>query len=55
MLRPWIENITTIVNSRAISVSGLMAGMNVARTTPGPPPSTSANRVSIPARNGMPR
>ena len=56
ILSPLRLNITTIVNSSATSVIGLIRGMN-ARLVPVPRPSalSSTKRVSIPARNGMPR
>ena len=46
---------TTMVNSRAISVSGLMRGMNARSYHSRPLAFTSTNRVAMPARNGTPR
>ena len=55
MFSPLIENITTIVNSSATSVIGLMRGMNVPSYQARPRRRTRTARVSIPAMNGMPR
>ena len=46
---------TTIVNSSAISVIGLIRGMNCVSYHVPPLRRSSKNRVSMPARNGMPR
>jgi hypothetical protein len=46
---------TTIVNSRAMSVSGLIFGTNLVSYHCRPRARTNEKRVSIPARNGMPR
>ena len=46
---------TTIVKSNAISVSGLIRGMNRFSYQSRPLARSSMNRVTIPARNGIPR
>jgi len=52
---PFRENITTIVNNKAINVIGLIFGMNLFSYHSRPLAFCSAKRVSIPAMNGMPR
>ena len=55
MRSPLRLNITKMVNSRAISVSGLMRGMNFLSYQSRPFVRRPMKRVSIPAMNGMPR
>ena len=55
MFSPLIENMTTIVNSRAISVIGLIRGMNTPSYHSRPRRRISTTRVRNPAMNGMPR
>ena len=55
MTSPLSENITTIVNSSATSVIGLIAGMNRVSYHVLPLALQQHERVSMPARNGMPR
>ncbi len=52
---PLRLNMTKIVNSRAISVSGLMRGMNFCSYQSRPLVLSPMKRVSMPAMNGMPR
>src|SRR6185295_16053207 len=53
MYSPFSENITTIVNSRAIRVSGLMRGTKFRLYQSVPLARTRATRVRNPARNGI--
>jgi len=46
---------TTMVKSRAMSVMGLMRGMNFVSYQARPLSLSRMNRVRSPARNGMPR
>ena len=55
MRPPLSENITTIVNSSAINVSGLTRGMNTRSYHSRPRARTSARRLTMPASSGMPR
>ena len=52
---PLIENITTIVNSRKIRVSGLIFGTKCSRYQALPLSSTRIFQVANPATNGTPR
>ena len=52
---PLRLNMTKMVNSRATSVMGLMRGMNVRSYHSRPLILRAAKRVSMPAKNGMPR
>ncbi len=53
--RPWVENMTTIVNRSATSVIGLMAGTNRPSYHARPRALTSTSRVIAPAIAGTPR
>ncbi len=55
MLPPCVENITTMVRSRAIRVIGEIFGMNRLWYHSFDFTRRSANRVRNPAMNGMPR
>jgi len=55
MYPPFSENITTMVNKSAISVIGLMRGIKDCSYQSFPRTRSSTKRVTIPARNGMPR
>src|ERR1039458_7170930 len=55
IISPFRENITTMVNNKAIKVMGLIFGMNFFSYHSRPLAFCSAKRVSMPARNGMPR
>jgi hypothetical protein len=50
-----IENITTIVKSRKMSVSGPMRGMKRCRYQTLPIRRVSTSQLASPATNGMPR
>ncbi len=55
MFSPLSENITTMVNSSAIRVIGLILGMNFVWYHSLSLSLISVKRVIMPARNGMPR
>ena len=55
MNSPLSENMTTMVNSRATSVIGLMRGMNFVSYQDLPLSLSMVNRVSRPAIKGIPR
>ena len=55
MTSPLSENITTIVKSSETSVIGLMRGINRFSYHSRPLALSSTNRVSIPAKKGIPR
>ncbi len=55
MYAPFSENISTIVNSSATSVSGATFGTKWWSYHSAPRARRSTNRVSNPPRNGMPR
>ncbi len=55
ILPPWVENITTMVKSRAMSVIGDIFGMNRSWYHSFDFTRRRANRVTNPAINGMPR
>ena len=55
MASPLKVNITTMVKSSAVSVSGEMRGMNVLSYHSSPLSGTRMTRLSTPAAKGMPR
>ena len=55
IISPFRENITTMVNNKAIKVIGLIFGMKFFSYHSRPLAFSRAKRVSIPAMNGMPR
>ena len=52
---PFKENITIMVNSNAISVSGEMVGINLLVYQSSPLSFTNIKRDKIPSTNGMPK
>ena len=52
---PFKENITTMVKSKAIKVSGEMVGMNLLLYQSSPFNFTKINRLKIPITNGSPK
>ena len=55
MNSPLSENMTTMVKRSAMSVIGLILGMNFVSYHVLPLSLSSVNRVTTPAMNGMPR
>jgi hypothetical protein len=55
MSSPLRENITTMVNSSAASVIGLILGMNLLSYHSRPLILRKTKRVSMPPKKGMPR
>ena len=52
---PFSENITTIVNNKAIKVMGEILGINTLLYHSSPLSLTKKNLLKIPIRNGMPK